>query len=212
MGSFLETPAFPGCPSFGFTSEAMYSVTPIETAGGHELRNRNWSRPRHRYTATVGPRVEAEIQALLEFWHAVGGAAYGFRFKDYADYKSCYVGDDVAATDQPLIEIPDSPSVYQLTKRYTAGVLTQDRDIYKPVQGTILVADGGVPLTETTDYVVNYASGQVDVIATPAGELTWGGEFDVPVRFDSEFPIELINRRIESVSFSLKELRLEDSI
>lgn len=213
--SFLESPPFPGCPSFGFTSEPMYSVTVVQRGAGSESRNRNWAYPLHRYTATVGPRVEAEIAELLEFWHAVGGTATGFRFKDGVDYMSCRIGETPAATDQPLVvaDLSASPDEYQITKRYTWGSKSQDRPIYKPVSGTLLIADGGVIKTEGVDYAIDYATGRVSLLFVPAGspdELTWGGEFDVPVRFDSEFPVEIYQKRIQSVQFVLRELKLAD--
>lgn len=205
---FLESPRFPGCPSFGFVSEPMYAVSVVERAGGTETRNRIWSRPLHRYTATVGPRVEADIAEALEFYHAVGGTAYAFRFKDPVDYLSCRLGTAPTATDQPLLLRTDvSPDAYQLVKRYTAGILVQEREVYKPVSGTILVADGGSPLVENTDYTIDYTTGLLTMLTTPSGALTWGGEFDVPVRFDSGFPVEVLNLRIQSASFTLKELR-----
>lgn len=206
--AFLENPVFPGCPSFGYVSRPDYLTSVVRVRSGREQRNRFWSRPLYRVDVTVGPREENEIQELLEFWHAVGGMECGFRFKDWADYKSCRVGQTSAATDQPLVLVDGSPVQYQLTKRYTAGVRTQDRDIYKPVSGTILIADNGTPKTETSDYTVDYATGLVTLLFSPAGALTWGGEFDTPMRFDSDFPVELSNHRIQSVSFTLMELRL----
>jgi uncharacterized protein (TIGR02217 family) len=208
--AFLETPRFPGCPSFGITSEPLYAVSIVERASGGEKRNRDWDRVRHRYTLTVGPRMEAEISELLEFWHAVGGPAYGFRFQDPVDYKSCRIEETPAATDQPLPElVGGSPSEYQLTKRYTFGANTQDREIYKPVSGSVLIADNGTLKTETTHYVIDYTNGTVAINFTPAGTLTWGGEFDVPVRFEQGFPVEIVQRQIQSVSFTLIELRDE---
>lgn len=204
---FLETPRFPACPSFGYTSVPMYSVTIAESVAGKERRNRNWARPRFRYDCTVGPRAVEEIEELTDFWHALGGTEVGFRFRDYADFKSCRVFDDVSMTDQLLELIVDSPGGYQLTKAYTAGARTQLRPIYKPVQGTILLADDGVAKTEGADWQLDYATGLVTLSFTPVGELTWGGEFDVPVRFDSEFPVEIVDRRINSVAFALKEIR-----
>jgi uncharacterized protein (TIGR02217 family) len=205
---FLETPRFPSCPSFGFTSEPMYAVAIIERASGIETRNRTWSRPLNRYPAvTVGPRVEADVQEALEYYHAVGGKAYGFRFKDYADYKSCRVNETATAIDQPIY-IDPLTSAYVLVKEYTAGILIQQREIYKPVQGTIMISDSTALKTEGTDYTIDYPSGVITFLYTPVGVLRWGGEFDVPVRFDSEFPVELINLRIQSASFTLKELRL----
>jgi uncharacterized protein (TIGR02217 family) len=215
MPDFLETPRFPACPKYGVTSEPDYSVTVISRAGGHERRNRNWSRPLTRVTITVGPgpRADDEIQELLEFWHAVGGMAIGFRYKDEADYKSCRVSGTVSKDDQPLVLIAGSPQTYQMVKRYTAGAQTQDREIYKPVSGTILIAVNGVQKTENTDYTIDYTTGVVEFLTPLPGspvtpDLTWGGEFDIPVRFDSTFPVEQVSFEIQAASFTLQELRV----
>jgi uncharacterized protein (TIGR02217 family) len=206
---FLESPRFPKCPSFGYTAEPRYSVTVVERSSGVERRNRNWSTPLHRFSCTVGPRAEDDISELLEFYHAVGGSAYGFRFRDGVDYKTSRIEEDVSSIDAPLILAAGiSPTSYQLTKRYTYGTRTQDRPIYKPVQGTILIADGGTLKAETTDYDIDYTTGLVTLNFSPAGAMTWGGEFDVPVRFDSEFPVELFDKRIQSVAFVLQEIRV----
>ena len=210
MDDFLETPRFPACPKYGVVSEPEYSVTIVRTASGQERRNVNWSRPLTRITITVGPgpRADDEVQELLEFWHAVGGSAVGFRYQDVADYKSCRVSETPARDDQPLVLIAGSPTAYQLTKRYTFGARYQDRPIYKPVQGTILIADNGTLKTETTHYTVDYTTGVVTLLFTPTGTLTWGGEFDIPCRFDSSFPVEQLSHQIQAVSFALQELRV----
>lgn len=202
MSSFLESPRFPACPSFGFTSEPEYRVVITRRSSGVELRNRAWARPLVRFTLTVGPRMETEIQELLTWWHACGGMARGFRMKDWTDYKSCDVSFTPTVNDQPLVET-STPGVYQMVKRYQVGLdengdpVYQDRYIYKPVSGTILLSGGGT---------VDYATGLV----TGGSGGTWGGEFDVPVRFDSGFPIEIENQRIHSVTFALQELRITD--
>lgn len=207
--AFLESPRFPGCPKFGYTASPRYSVTISKTASGRERRNRNWARPLYRYDLTVGPstRGEDEIQELLEFWHAVGGTEVGFRFKDWADYKTSRVNEDVSMLDQVLTLSGGSPGGYQLIKEYTAGVRTQQRTIYKPVSGTILLANNGVLMTPGSQYAVDYATGIVTLFVAANGPITWGGEFDVPVRFDSEFPIELSGHQIETVSFAVTEIR-----
>jgi len=200
MSDFIESPRFPACPSFGYTSEPEYRVVITRRASGVELRNRGWVRPLIKITATVGPRLETDIQELLIWWHAAGGMARGFRVKDYSDYKSCDVNFDPTVNDQPLIET-STPGVYQLTKRYQVGLdengdpVYQDRYIYKPVSGTIQLSSGGS---------VDYTTGLV----TGGSGGTWGGEFDVPMRFDSGFPIEIQNQRIQSVTFALQELRI----
>ena len=206
MSDWLESPRFPGCPSFGYTSEAEYRVVITRRASGVEKRNRSWLRPLVKLTVTVGPRMEAEIQELLEFWHACGGQARAFRMKDWADFKSCQVQLTPSANDQPLVEIPDNPGVFQLTKRYQFGIdengdaVYQDRDIYKPVAGTIVLSGAGT---------VDYTDGTV---AGASEGTTWGGEFDVPCRFDSGFPVEIANQRIESVTFALTEVRMRGAI
>lgn len=209
---FLEDPPFPACPSFGFTSEPMYRVTVIESGGGHERRNRHWSRPLHKYTASVAPRAEEEVGEVLNFYHAVGGRATGFRFLDEVDDRSCARIATPAAIDQLLVVDNASDGTYQLTKAYSVGALTQYREIYKPIAGTILVADNGDPLTEDTDYTIDYTTGLVTMADEPLGTLTWGGRFHVPVRFDSELPVEITSRNaqryIQSCTFVMRELRL----
>lgn len=205
--SFLESPSFPQCPSFGYTVRPNYSVTIAQAVSGRERRNRNWARALHSFDCTVGPRAVEDIQEILDFWHALGGPEVGFRFRDYNDYKSCQVQDEPTATDQLLELVADSPGGFQLSKAYSAGVRTQLRPIYKPVAGTIMVADDGVEKDEGSDWQLDYATGVVTLSFVPVGELTWGGLFDTPVRFDSEFPVEIVDRAIHSVSFALKELR-----
>lgn len=204
---FLETPRFPTCPAFGYTAEPVYSVTHIERAGGHEQSNLNWSRVLHRYTLSIGPRDVEAVAEALEFYHAVAGTAGRFRFKDFADFKSCRVHDVTSALDQPVVlDTSVSPSVYQLLKRYTMGALTRDREIRKPL-GTIRIANDGTEVDEGIDWTLDYATGIVTLNFSP-GVLTWGGEFDVPVRFASEFPVEIVENNIQNVSFVLKEVRL----
>jgi uncharacterized protein (TIGR02217 family) len=201
MSDFIESPRWDGCLAYGYTSESEYRVVITRRASGVEKRNRSWLRPLIRITATLGPRHEAEIQDALNQWHAAGGMARGFRIKDVVDWKSCQTHLEYTALDQPLVAIPDS-SDYQLVKRYQFGVdednqpVYQYRDIYKPVTGTIVLSGAG-----TVDYTTGIVSGS-------AGG-TWGGEFDVPVRFDSPtFPVEIVNLRVHSVTFALQELRI----
>ena len=207
MADFLESPPFPGCPSFGFVADPIFDVTITPTASGRERRNGNWSRPLMQYSATVGPRREDEIQLCRDFFMVVRSTEIGFRFMDYQDYKSCYVSETPTAFDQPMVET-DTPGVFQLTRLYdVGGALTQERDVYKPIQGTILVSANGVILTESTHYAIDYTTGLVDFVGTPSAPVKWGGEFHVPARFDSGFPVEILNKKIQSVQFLVRELR-----
>jgi uncharacterized protein (TIGR02217 family) len=204
MSGFIESPRFPACPSFGYTSEPEYRVVITRRSSGVEKRNRAWSRPLIRITATVGPRSELDVQELLTWYHAAGGMARGFRVKDYVDFKSCDVNFEPLVTDQPLLET-STPGVYQLIKRYQVGIdengdpVYQDRYIYKPVVDTVILSGGG-----TVDYTTGLVSG--------SSGGTAGFEFDTPMRFDSNFPVEIQNQRIQSVTFALQELRISGGV
>lgn len=205
--SFVET-RFPRPPRLGYTSAPTYDVTVTALAGGAERRNRNWSRPLHEFTfETAG--LDVEVAPLVEFFHAMGGRAYGFRFKDWNDYQSCAPGGTPAPTDQPATEL--TSTTFQLVKRYQAGAQVQDRDIVKPVAGTVRVAVDDVEVL--TGWTLNTATGVVTFDSAPGGTVTWGGEFDVPVRFDADsLPVELSFRDdsgsyVQDLRFTLRELR-----
>lgn len=199
----LET--FPECPTYGFTVEPRYLVKAIERDGGNERVDRRWSRPLSFYTAVpMGDRAEEDAQNVLVFWHAVGGMGGRFRFKDFADFKSCKVNEEPTAYDQPF-EVSTGPT-YQLIKAYKYGSLTQLREIIKPVGLTMLVANDSGAIQ--TDYTIDEGTG----ILTPGGTFvgtpaSWGGEFDVYVRFTSNLSLALSQNKIQNISFTLRERR-----
>lgn len=203
MSPFIETAAFPGAVSYGYSARPRYRTEVIVQGTGRESRFRLWEYPLHDYTVTVGPRDHAEMSRVLEFYHACGGQYYGFRFRDYADFKSCYSDETPSRLDQPLIAAGGN---YQLIKRYTAGSVSQDRPIIKPIASTIIIADDG-DLVDPAGYTLNAATGIVTFSVAVTGPLRWGGEFDVPVRFTGDFPIEIIQYQTHSVTFGLEELR-----
>lgn len=210
--SFLETPRFPSCIRYGYQMNSAWSETINSVASGNEGRNRNWVRSLKTFPITMGPNATDDILEAYEFWEALAGPDCGFRFKDWADFKSCRITEDPTSSDQQCQLITGSPgSGYQLQKLYTKGARSTQRLILKPVQGTIQIADviAGVAhlKVEGTDWVMDYTTGLFQPHWTPGGVVTWGGEFDVPVRFDSDFPLELPNFDTMQVTFQLKELR-----
>jgi uncharacterized protein (TIGR02217 family) len=141
----MAWPVFPACPAFGFTSRPDYSVTVVERASGVRSVNRNWYYPLHTYSAVpIGERAQEDIHRILKFWHAVGGRAGRFLLFDYVDFKSSVdIDGEPTPTDQPLVEVEDSPGGYQLVKLYEDEELLfqQQRLIQKPMDGTIRVAN-----------------------------------------------------------------------
>lgn len=204
-----DTPIFPECPGYGFTSQPQYLVNIVRREGGYERSDRRWSRPLNIYSAVpMGPRDEAEIQNVLYFWHAMGGKATTFAFKDWTDYKSCPTWGTPAHTDSPLVAVTlDSGTAYQLTKEYTVGSLHGFRDIYKPIGSTVIVGNEDGDLQ--TDWTLDQDTGLLKPGGTFTGTpTTWGGEFNIPVRFNSDLAVEITNKELQSVEFTLAEKRL----
>lgn len=206
MTAFLETPPMPGCLSVGFTAEPHFETQVIEMQSGDEVRNQLWSSALLRFSAISAMRTPEEIYELLVFYRAMGGRFRGFRMKDWSDYKSCSPDNEPAPTDQPLLLVNAGLKQYRLVKVYEFGAYAETRYILKPVPGTVAIARNGVPLAAGVDYTLDTTTGLV-IFVNDAGALTWGGEFDVPVRFDSGFPMELISHRVQSVPFTLVEQR-----
>lgn len=199
------TEIFPNVPSYGFTVEPQYLVSIVQREAGYERRVRRWARPLNRYTAVpLAERVTADIYSVWQFWHAMGGRATVFRLLDPFENLSCAPGGVVARTDQPVVSLGNG--TYQLVKRYTYGSVTQDRYITRPKGSTILI--GGAGGSTITAFDLNESTG----VITPTGSplpvpTTWGGQFYVPVRFDSELPVEMSNKGAQRVTFALAEVR-----
>ncbi|WP_299172848.1 DUF2460 domain-containing protein [uncultured Brevundimonas sp.] len=167
--------------AFGSTGGVERRTEIATLASGFERRSTPWDLGRRRYLIGANLRSLDDMAELTAFFEARRGRLYGFRFKDFADFKSCAPGGTVAATDQVLGVGDGAQTGFQLIKRYG----DVERPIAKPVEGSARVAVGGV---ETWDFVVEAAMGTVRLEVAPgAGAVvTAGFLFDTPVRFDSD--------------------------
>jgi uncharacterized protein (TIGR02217 family) len=185
--AFLDV-RFPTDIAYGSRGGPGYSTTVNQTWSGYESRQINWSLVRHRYNAAYGTRTQAQLEALLALFHAARGMGHAFRFKDWADFKSCAKEDTPAPTDQAIGTGDGATDTFQLVKVYDYGGQTYTRTITKPVSGTVRVAVDGSEKTLTTHFTVNLLTGIVTFtpgnIPTAGQAVTAGYEFDVPVRFD----------------------------
>ncbi|MAQ11592.1 MAG: glycoside hydrolase family 24, partial [Gammaproteobacteria bacterium] len=158
----------------------------VELASGDEERNASWANSRRRYDVSYGIRRADDLDAVVQFFEARNGRLHGFRFKDWADYKSCPPSGVPAPADQVIGTGDGTGTAFQLVKRYTSGSQTWVRTIIKPVTGTVRLALGGVD--QLSGWTVDTATGVVS-FANPPGDgvaVRAGFEFDVPVRFDSD--------------------------
>ena len=174
--SFHEV-RFPTDISFGSSGGPEYSTDVIINHAGHEKRNVNWAVARSRYNVAHGLKTQAQLDELIAFFRARQGKAYGFRFKDWADYK---VSQTIIGTGNGVL------TAFQLSRSYVSGGETVTRAINKPVNGTVKIYFGN--MLQTSGYLVNYITGVVTFTVAPANGTVIKAdfEFDVPVRFDTD--------------------------
>lgn len=161
--AFLESPRFPTNINYGVVGGPTYKTNIIEKNSGWENANIVWPQGMHEYDVVYAVKDQTTIEALLAFFHAVKGRATGFRFKDWADYKSCGVDSTPTFADQPVIGTPNGITrTFQLAKVYSKGALSTARTIRKPVSNTVLVGVSGLSVNgvtvDTTTGVVTFPS------------------------------------------------------
>lgn len=181
----------------------------VELASGDEERNASWANSRRRYDVAYGIRRADDLAAVVAFFEARNGRLHGFRYKDWADYKSSLPSQAITATDQQIGTGTGSLQTFQLAKRYTSGPQTWVRTIAKPVAGTIRVALGMVE--QVSGWTLDTTTGVLTFTTAPAGGVIVraGFEFDVPVRFDRDtLDVTLDFERLGSItSIPLLEIR-----
>ncbi len=201
---------FPTDIAFGSSGGPEFSTNVIETASGFESRNINWSEARARYDAGSGLRSEEDVALLLSFFRARQGRAFGFRFKDWSDFKSSLPAAAPSALDQTIGTGDGVTARFPLTKTYTSGGEATVRPIHKPVIGSVNIALDGIE--QAAGWLLDNITGEV-VFDVPPGSgvsITAGFEFDVPVRFlNDTLDISLETFRAgQAPSIGLVELKL----
>jgi uncharacterized protein (TIGR02217 family) len=182
--SFHEV-RLPARLAFGSTGGVERRTEIVTLASGFERRSTPWAEGRRRYLIGANLRSLDDMAALTAFFEARRGRLYGFRFRDFADFRSCVPGGGIGPGDQLLGEGDGVRTAFQLEKRYGEGDDAVARRIAKPVAGAVRVAVDGV---ETAAFAVDIATGIVTLEQAPVAgaAVTAGFEFDVPVRFDTD--------------------------
>ena len=200
---------FPDDISRGARGGPQRRTQVVELASGDEERNASWASSRRRYDVAYGIRRADDLAAVVAFFEARNGRLHGFRFKDWADYKSCLPSQIPAATDQAIGTGDASTKTFQLVKRYASGAQAWVRIITKPVAGSVAIALNGTPTS--SGWSVDAATGLVTFSAAPAAgvAITAGFAFDVPARFDTDtLDVTLDLERLGSItSIPLVEIR-----
>ncbi len=175
-----------------------------EAVSGNEQRFAQWTKCKGvgdlSYGLLKSDDPFGDYAAILAIWRAHFGSLYPFRFRDWGDY---------TATNELFGNGNGSKTAFQLVKTYdpseillgSPGSLFYVRSITL-ITGTPTIYIDGVAKTPGTDYTISSA-GVVTFSSAPAGatNLTWTGEFDVPVRFDmDQLPVVLNEADLAAIS------------
>lgn len=177
--AFIETPRFPDDIALdGLDGGPGYRTNVVETFSGHEKRSIEWAEQRGRWDLAGGVKTPYQFEEIRNLFRMARGRANGFRFKDWTDYACTHA--------EGIVTVVNS-TTGQLYKRYGSGSELEDRMITKPIAATVQVRRTRSAVTTTISVTVDGATGGITWSGHVGGDTyTWSGEFDVPVRFDTD--------------------------
>jgi uncharacterized protein (TIGR02217 family) len=177
---------FPTSIAFHSTGGPARKTEIVTLGSGYEERNAVWANSRRRYDVGYGVKTLDDLHAVIAFFEARLARLYGFRLKDFADYKSCAPGATASFTDQAIGTGDGATTAFQLVKTYISGPSSWTRAITKPVDGTVVIGVNGA--LQSSGVSVDATTGIVTFVTAPAAAaaITAGFAFDVPVRFDTD--------------------------
>ena len=163
----------------------------VSFGSGREERNARWAHSRRRFDAGYGVKTLAELQRVVAFFEERRGRLYGFRWRDRLDATSAATGAVISPLDQGIGTGDGTTATFQLVKTYGGGFAPYQRAIVKPVAGSVRIAVDHVEAVGGTAFTVDATTGIVTFLAghiPAAGQaITAGFQFDVPVRFDTDY-------------------------
>jgi len=178
-----------------------------ESISGKEQRIILWARCRASYDIAYSVLKSDDPAGnyikVLTLFYGHQGKAYPFRFKAWNDYQ---------ANSEQFGVGDGTTTAFQLTKTYdpgqvllgTPGARVYVRNIVLPVASSVLVFDNGAPAGSHTlgaGGVITFATAPVS-----SHKLTWTGEFDLPVRFDTDH-LPVVMNEADLVGISTIPLR-----
>lgn len=179
---------FPVALSFGSLGGPQRRTDVVTLANGFEERNSPWAHSRRVYDAGIGLRSMDDVQEVMAFFEARHGQMYGFRWKDWSDYKSGKASAPINVEDQVIAQGDGVTREFQIIKNYRSGGHNYARPIKKPIADTVVVAVEQDPQELNTDYSVDGTTGIITFTHPPDPDtrVFAGYEFDVPARFDAD--------------------------
>ena len=84
---FHENVRFPEDISWGTRGGPMFKTRVFTAHRGKEQRNAEWREPMMGFNVAYGVKTDVQMQRLIAFFQARRGRAYGFRYKNWMDYR-----------------------------------------------------------------------------------------------------------------------------
>jgi len=188
VASPFQEVQFPTNISYGAVGGPGFHTTVLTLASGFERRNIDWSLARAQYDVAHGVKTQDDLNALIQFFMARNGKAYGFRFQDWTDYTipdAVDPGDSAPTVPVMFTTVGAGPGTFQIVKVYSDVGNTYTRIITKPQEGTVTVYNNGII---TADWTCDYTTGIITLgettYSTTGHAISVSCQFDVPVRFD----------------------------
>ena len=185
--NFIEDAIFPTDISDGSLGGPGFKTNVRVYGSGYESRRVRWPYPRHAYNVAYGVKTAQQMQSLINFYTAMDGKGYGFRYVDPLDNSTSPMqgaaptGDDVVLVNGD----GDGTSVVQLFKPSTEGSRTTFRPIKKPVDNANFAVNvDASPVGYTMDFTTGILTLTVPLVLGQV--LSWGGNYHVPCRFDTD--------------------------
>lgn len=178
---------FPRGISFGSRGGPRRKTVIATSGSGFEARNSQWADSRREYNAGYGVKSLDQLYAVIDFFEERRGQLHGFRWYDKTDFKSCSPEQTVAFDDQVIGTGDGVERSFQLSKQYGSIYDPYTRTIRKPIAGTTVVGLG--TSQQLSGWSVDNSTGIVTFDTAPGNgvTVTAGFEFNVPVRFNTDY-------------------------
>lgn len=180
-------------PGYATSSWPGHNTSIVEFGSGpSEERVARWSSPRRRMRIVCKHKSAALVAYIDTFLRARGGSLYGFPVKDHHNYASTadnkVLPQGAAAVSHQDQTIGTGDAVvtqFQLTKTYADAVNPKVERITHPVDGTVVIAFGGVQ--QTSGWTVDPTTGIVTFTTAPGVgvQVRAGFQYNVVGRFET---------------------------
>lgn len=179
---------FPVRLAFGASGGPRRRTQIVQLQNGAEVRNTSQYHSRRQYNASTSIKSRADVTEMNRFFELRRGQLHAFRFKDGLDFSTASEDENISAFDQVLGFGDGNNKSFLLIKTYQDGHHSYERRITKPVAKTFSAAVSGRVL-EAAEYSLDALTGILSLAVAPApsAAVTAGFEFDVAVRFDTDF-------------------------